>query len=43
MGLFVSFILLMILYVGIKAIAGLDVSYMAFSKEMGPQQQKKLQ
>jgi hypothetical protein len=43
MGLFVSILLLSILYVGLYAIAGLEVSYMAFSKEMGPQAQKKLQ
>ena len=40
MGLAVSIMLLLILYVGISAIAGLDVSYMAFSKEMGPQGQQ---
>jgi len=40
MTLFVSILLLSILYVGISAIAGLEVSYMAFSKEMGPQAQK---
>ena len=43
MGLGVSIFLIMILYVGIGAIAGLEVSYMAFSKEMGPQAQKKQQ
>lgn len=43
MGLFVGILLLSILYVGISAIAGLEVSYMAFSKEMGPQAQKKQQ
>lgn len=43
MGLFVALILLSILYVGISAIANLEVSYMAFSKEMGPQAQKKQQ
>lgn len=43
MGLTVSLLLFGILYVGVSAIAGLEVSYMAFSKEMGPQaqQQKK--
>ncbi|WPH03065.1 Hypothetical protein R9X50_00593900 [Acrodontium crateriforme] len=40
MGLSVSLLLFSILYVGISAIAGLEVSYMAFSKEMGPQAQK---
>ncbi|KXL51402.1 hypothetical protein M433DRAFT_170531 [Acidomyces richmondensis BFW] len=41
MGLIVSLLLFVILYVGVSAIAGLDVSYMAFSKEMGPQAQNK--
>jgi len=40
MGLSVSLLLILILYVGITAIAGLEVSYMAFAKEMGPQAQK---
>ena len=40
MGLSVSLLLVIILYVGISAIAGLEVSYMAFSKEMGPQAQQ---
>lgn len=43
MGLGVGLLLLSILYIGISAIAGLEVSYMAFSKEMGPQAQKKSQ
>ncbi|KAK3700104.1 hypothetical protein LTR37_016107 [Vermiconidia calcicola] len=43
MGLAVALLLLSILYVGISAISGLDVSYMAFSKEMGPQAQRKQQ
>ncbi|EME39580.1 hypothetical protein DOTSEDRAFT_75290 [Dothistroma septosporum NZE10] len=43
MGLTVALLLFVILYVGISAIAGLEVSYMAFSKEMGPQAQKKQQ
>ena len=34
MGLGVSIFLAMILYVGIGAISGLEVSYMAFSKEI---------
>ena len=42
-GLVVSFILLSILYVGISGIAGLQVSYAAFDKEMGPAAQKKQQ
>jgi hypothetical protein len=41
MGLFISIILFLILYVGISAVASLQVSYFAFSKEMGPAQQKK--
>lgn len=43
MGLTVSLLLGSILYVGVSAIAGLEVSYMAFSKENGPQGQKKQQ
>ncbi|KAI4716874.1 BIG1-domain-containing protein [Aureobasidium sp. EXF-10727] len=41
MGGVVSILLFSILYVGISAIANLEVSYMAFSKEMGPAAQKK--
>lgn len=41
MGLSVSLLLFAILYVGVSAIAGLEVSYMAFSKEMGPGAQNK--
>ena len=40
MGLSVSVLLFLILYVGVSAIAGLEVSYMAFSKEMGPKAQQ---
>jgi flagellar basal body-associated protein FliL len=40
MGLSVSIVLFLILYVGISAVAGLEVSYFAFSKEMGNQAQK---
>jgi len=40
MGLTVSIVLLGLLYVGISAVAGLEVSYAAFSREMGPSQQK---
>ncbi|KAF2281056.1 BIG1-domain-containing protein [Westerdykella ornata] len=44
-GLFMAFSamvpLVLILGVGLKAIAGLEVSYFAFSKEMGPTAQKK--
>jgi len=43
MGLTVTLLLLFMLYIGISAIAGLEVSYMAFSKEMGPAAQKKQQ
>ena len=43
MGLVVSVILLSVLYVGISGIAGLQVSYAAFDKEMGPTAQKKQQ
>ncbi|CZT18255.1 uncharacterized protein RCC_04100 [Ramularia collo-cygni] len=41
MGLTISLLLGSILYVGVSAIAGLEVSYMAFSKENGPSAQKK--
>ena len=41
MGLTVSLLLVVILWVGVSAIAGLEVSYMAFSKEMGPAAQNK--
>ena len=41
MGLSVTLLLGLILYVGISAIAGLEVSYAAFSKEMGPQAQNR--
>ena len=41
MGLVVSLLLLVILWIGVSAIAGLEVSYMAFSKEMGPAAQNK--
>lgn len=34
MGIAIALLLIMILYVGLSAIAGLEVSYMAFSKEM---------
>ena len=40
MGLTVSILLLLILSVGLRAISGLEVSYLAFAKEMGPQAQK---
>ncbi|KAG9759004.1 BIG1-domain-containing protein, partial [Aureobasidium melanogenum] len=43
MGGVVSILLFSILYVGISAIANLEVSYMAFSKDMGPAAQKKQQ
>jgi hypothetical protein len=41
MGLFASLILLLIVYVGLSALASLQVSYFAFSMEMGPAAQKK--
>ena len=43
MGILVGLILLSILYVGISAISGLEVSYGAFDKEMGPAAHKKQQ
>ena len=43
MGLFVALLLFLILYVGVNAIASLQVSYFAFSKEMGPSGQKQKQ
>ncbi|KAG9725678.1 BIG1-domain-containing protein, partial [Aureobasidium melanogenum] len=43
MGGVVSILLFSILYVGVSAIANLEVSYMAFSKDMGPAAQKKQQ
>ena len=42
MGLIASFILLMILYVGISALASLQVTYAAFDKEQGALAQKKV-
>ncbi|KAI9686686.1 MAG: hypothetical protein M1820_010573 [Bogoriella megaspora] len=39
----VTIVLILILYVGVSAIASLEVSYAAFSKEMGPAAQKKQQ
>ncbi|KFX87974.1 hypothetical protein O988_07504 [Pseudogymnoascus sp. VKM F-3808] len=43
MGLLVTIVLVAILSVGIRGIAGLEVSYAAFEKEMGPAAQKKAQ
>lgn len=43
MGILVSIVLFLILYVGITGVAGLEVSYYSFSKEMGPAAQKKQQ
>ncbi|KFZ08071.1 hypothetical protein V502_09565 [Pseudogymnoascus sp. VKM F-4520 (FW-2644)] len=43
MGLMVTLLLLAILSVGIRGIAGLEVSYAAFEKEMGPAAHKKVQ
>lgn len=41
MGLLTMLILFSIGSVGVKALGSLQVSYAAFSKEMGPQAQKK--
>ena len=41
MGLIATFLLGSILYVALSAISSLEVSYGAFSKEMGPAAQKK--
>ena len=43
MGIIVGLLLLSILYVAISGVAGLQVSYAAFDKEMGPAAQKKQQ
>ncbi|CAK7266169.1 hypothetical protein SEPCBS119000_001889 [Sporothrix epigloea] len=43
MSLFVFFIILSILYVGLSAVSSLQVPYGAFAKEMGPAAQKKQQ
>ncbi|KAF2452481.1 BIG/ATPase V1 complex, subunit S1 [Lineolata rhizophorae] len=43
MGGMVSLFLLLILYVAVTAISSLQVTYFAFSKEMGPSAQKKQQ
>lgn len=43
MGLMVTLLLLAVLSVGIRGIAGLEVSYAAFEKEMGPAAHKKVQ
>ncbi|CAK7209701.1 hypothetical protein SBRCBS47491_000531 [Sporothrix bragantina] len=43
MSLFVFFIILSILYVGLSAVSSLQVPYGAFDKEMGPAAQKKQQ
>ena len=43
MSMFVFFILLSILYVGLSAVSSLQVPYGAFDKEMGPAAQKKQQ
>lgn len=42
-GLSVALLLFLILYVGINAVASLQVSYFAFSKEMGPSGQRQKQ
>ena len=41
MGLIAVIVMLSILTVGLKALSGLEVSYGAFEKEMGPAAQKK--
>ena len=41
MGLTISLLLFVMLWIAVSAIAGLEVSYMAFSKEMGPAAQNK--
>ena len=41
MGITAMIPLTLILYVGIKALSSLEVSYYAFSKEMGPAAQRK--
>jgi Na+-transporting methylmalonyl-CoA/oxaloacetate decarboxylase gamma subunit len=41
MGLLVSILLLSILYVAVRGVSSLQVSYAAFDKEMGPGTQKK--
>ena len=43
MGLLAGLILVSILYVGISAVASLQVTYSAFDREMGPAAQKKQQ
>jgi len=43
MGGLTVLLLFLILYVGVTAIAGLEIPVMAFSKEMGPSGQKKAQ
>ena len=43
MGGTVTLLLLLILYIGISAISGLEVSYHAFSKDFNPGSQKKQQ
>lgn len=43
MGLSVALLLFLILYVGINTVASLQVSYFAFSKEMGPSGQRQKQ
>ena len=43
MGFLAGFILLMILYVGISALASLQVSYAAFDKEQGQLATRKTQ
>lgn len=41
MFLFTAIPMLMLLYIALSALSSLQVSYFAFSKEMGPAAQKK--
>jgi hypothetical protein len=41
MGLVTAIVILSILYVGLSALASLEVSYGAFEKDMSPMAQKK--
>ena len=41
MGLTISVPLLAMMFVGLRALGSLEVSYKAFDKEMGPQAQNK--
>lgn len=43
MGAVVAFVLVMILYIGVSALVGLEVPYAAFEKDTSPNYQKKQQ